>query len=1051
MFSKFIDRPVLSTVISIIIVILGILGLISLPVSQYPEIAPPTVTVAANYQGASAEVVMNSVVIPLEEQINGVEDMTYMTSTSNNDGSATINIYFKLGTNPDLAAVNVQNRVSRATPLLPQEVTKAGVTTSKRQSDNILIFSLYSENPNYDMTFLQNYANINILPKIKRVAGVGEAMIFGQKDYSMRIWLKPDVMGAYGLVPADITNLLAEQNIEAAPGQLGESSDQSFQYVLKYKGRLQSTREFEEIIVRSTPSGEVLKLGDVARIELGAVNYASNTLTNGNQSVAIAVAQTAGSNAQEVIEHSLKVLDDSSINFPKGVKYTTLINANDFLEESISKVIHTLIEAFILVFIVVFIFLQDWRSTLIPAISVPVAIVGTFFFLSLFGFTINLLTLFALVLAVGIVVDDAIVVVEAVHAKMEAGEHNPKKAAHSAMNDISSAIISITLVMSAVFIPVSFISGSSGVFYKQFGLTLAVSIVLSAINALTLSPALCAIFLKEHDKNAPKKGFLQRFYTAFNAGFDNTTSKYKKSVEFFVKRKWLAFLGIAVFTGIFALLLNITPKAFVPNEDTGSIMSDISLAPGTSLNRTEEVLLEIENKLKGIPEIKEVLRISGRSLISGTGSNYGMVIVKLKPWAERKEKSQEVTAVIQELFKRASSVKDARVLFFARPTLVGFGFSNGFEMQLQDQKGGSIQELSKVNADFIAALNSRPEIQYASTSFSPNYPQYRIDLNVPAIKKSGLTVTDILGTLQGYYGGVYASNFNKFGKQFRVIYQSEPKFRTDPESLNSVLVRNNNGQMAPISQYVKLEKVFGPQAIDRFNLFTSVKITGAPNPGFSSGDAIKAVQEVAAEKLPLGYGYEFSGLTREEISAGGQTIYIFMLCLIFVYFLLSAQYESYILPFAVLLSLPIGLAGAYIFAYFFGVTNNIYLQITLIMLIGLLAKNAILIVEFSADARRKGLTVVQAAIQGAVARLRPILMTSFAFILGLVPLMLARGAGAVGNKAIGTGAIGGMLIGTILGVFIIPVLFIVFQNLQEKVSSKPIQHANEESDVKSLE
>lgn len=1045
MFSKFIDRPVLSTVVSVIIVILGVLGLISLPVSQYPEIAPPTVTVTANYQGASAEVVMNSVAIPLEEQINGVEDMTYMTSTSNNDGSASINIYFKLGTNPDLAAVNVQNRVSRATPLLPQEVTKAGVTTSKRQSDNILIMSLYSENPDYDDTFLQNYANINILPKIKRVAGVGEAVIFGQRDYSMRIWLKPDIMGAYGLVPSDINTLLAEQNIEAAPGQLGEDAGQSFQYTLKYKGRLQTTKEFEDIVVRSTPNGEVLKLGDVARIELGAVNYASSSLTNGNKSIAIAIAQTAGSNAQEVIEGALKVMSQSEVSFPKGVKYATLINANDFLEESINKVIHTLIEAFLLVFVVVFIFLQDWRSTLIPAISVPVAIVGTFFFLSLFGFTINLLTLFALVLAVGIVVDDAIVVVEAVHAKMEAGEHNPKKAAHSAMGDISSAIISITLVMSAVFIPVSFISGSAGVFYKQFGLTLAVSIVLSAINALTLSPALCAIFLKSHDEKEKKKGFMQRFYTAFNAGFDTTTGKYKKSVEFLLKKKWLAFLGIAIFTGIFILLLNITPKAFVPGEDTGAILSDVSLAPGTSLKRTEEVLIQIENQVKDIPEIQEVLRISGRSLISGTGSNYGMIIVKLKPWAERKESSQEISFVVQELFKRASVIKDAKVLFFARPTLVGFGFTNGFEFQLQDQKGGTIKELSEVNNKFLADLSSRPEIKYATTSFSPNYPQYMIDLNVAAIKKYGLTVTDVLGTLQGYYGGVYASNFNRFGKQFRVVYQSDPKFRSDAESLNKVLVRNKDGQMAPITEFISLNKVLGPQAIERFNLFTSVKVTGAPNDGYSTGDAIKAVQEVAAKSLPLGYGYEFSGMTREEISAGGQTIYIFMLCLIFVYFLLSAQYESYMLPFAVLLSLPIGLAGAYIFAYFFGVSNNIYLQITLIMLIGLLAKNAILIVEFSVDSRKKGLSITQAAVQGAVARLRPILMTSFAFIFGLLPLMLARGAGAIGNKAIGTGAIGGMLIGTILGVFIIPVLFIIFQGIQERISGIPVAENTEET------
>jgi HAE1 family hydrophobic/amphiphilic exporter-1 len=962
-----------------------------------------------------------------------------MTSTSNNDGSASINIYFKLGTNPDLAAVNVQNRVSRATPLLPQEVTKAGVTTSKRQSDNILIFSLYSENPEYDDTFLQNYANINILPKIKRVAGVGDAVIFGQRDYSMRIWLKPDVMAAYGLIPSDVTALLAEQNIEAAPGQLGESGNQSFQYALKYKGRLQSSEEFEQIVVRSTESGEVLRLKDVARIELGAVSYAGSANTNGNKSVAIAIAQTAGSNAQEVIDGSLSVLEKSSVNFPKGVKYAILINANDFLSESISKVIYTLIEAFLLVFLVVFIFLQDWRSTLIPAISVPVAIIGTFFFLNLFGFTINLLTLFALVLAVGIVVDDAIVVVEAVHAKMEAGEKDPKKAAHSAMNDISSAIISITLVMSAVFIPVSFISGSAGVFYKQFGLTLAVAIVLSAINALTLSPALCAIFLKPHNEEEKKKGFLQRFYTSFNIAFEVTTVKYKKSVEFFIKRKWLAFLGIAVFAGIFVLLLNITPKAFVPGEDTGAILSDVSLPPGTSLERTEEVLLQIENKVKDIPEIKEVLRISGRSLISGTGSNYGMVIVKLKPWAERPDANQEITAIVKELFKRAATVKDAKVLFFARPTLVGFGFTSGFEFQLQDQKGGTIKELGEVNNKFLTALNSRKEVKYAATSFSPNYPQYQIDLNVAAIKNSGLTVTDVLGTMQGYYGGVYASNFNKFGKQYRVIYQSDPKFRTDVASLNSVMVRNNKGQMAPISQFVTLEKVFGPQAIDRFNLFTSVKITGAPNEGFSTGDAIKAVQEVASESLPIGYGYEFSGITREEISAGGQTLYIFLLCLIFVYFLLAAQYESYLLPFAVLLSLPVGLAGAYIFAYFFNVSDNIYLQITLIMLIGLLAKNAILIVEFAADSRRKGWGIKQAALQGATARLRPILMTSFAFILGLMPLMLAKGAGAVGNKAIGTGAIGGMLIGTVLGVFVIPVLFIIFQGLQERVSSKTIE------------
>lgn len=1044
MFHKFIDRPVLSTVISVLIVILGLLGLLTLPVSQYPEIAPPTVSVTANYQGASAEVVMNSVVIPLEEQINGVEDMTYISSTSSNDGSASISIYFKLGTNPDLAAVNVQNRVARATPLLPQEVTRSGVTTAKRQSDNILIFSLFSESENYDQTFLQNYANINILPKIKRVNGVGEAMVFGQKDYALRIWLKPDAMAAYSLVPSDVMALLAEQNIEAAPGQFGESGKQTFQYTLKYKGRLQTVEEFENIIIRATENGEVLKMGEIARVELGAVNYGGSSRTNGAQSIGVAIAQTSGSNAQEVIDGCLKVLETASESFPAGVKFTTLVNANDFLNESISKVIATLVEAFILVFLVVFIFLQDWRSTLIPAISVPVAIIGTFFFLSMFGFTINMLTLFALVLAVGIVVDDAIVVVEAVHAKMEQGERDPRKATHSAMNDISGAIISITLVMAAVFIPVSFIQGSAGVFYKQFGITLAVSILLSAVNALTLSPALCALLLRPHDNHeGQKKNFLQRFYGAFNTAFDATTNKYKKSVEFFVKRKWIAFVGIALFTGIFILLMNTSPKAFVPNEDTGGIMSDISLPAGTSVERTEEVLMQIENAIKDVPEISKILRISGRSLISGAGSNYGMIIVKLHPWAERKNKGQDITAIVGELFGRTAEIKDARVIFFARPTIMGFGFGSGFELQLQDQMGGTINDLSAVKDKFLGALNARPEIQYATTSFNPNYPQYNIDLNVAAIKSAGLSVADILGTMQGYYGGVYASNFNKFGKQYRVMYQSEAEFRADPESLDKVMVRNNKGEMAPITQFIELEKVFGPQSINRFNLFTAVNVQGAPAPGYSTGDAIKIVEEVAEQTLPVGYGFEYSGMTREEINAGGQTVYIFALCLIFVYFLLAAQYESYMLPFAVLLSLPIGLAGTFIFASFFEVSNNIYLQITLIMLIGLLAKNAILIVEFAAEARRKGASITQAAIQGAVARLRPILMTSFAFILGLLPLMLAKGAGAVGNKAIGTGAIGGMLIGTIFGVMIIPALFVVFQTIQEKISSKKPVASNE--------
>ena len=1034
MFKKFIDRPVLSTVISIIIVILGILGLITLPVSQYPEIAPPTVQVSASYQGANADVVMNSVVIPLEEQINGVEDMTYMTSSASNDGSATITVNFKLGTNADLAAVNVQNRVARATSLLPAEVTRSGVVTAKRQASNVLIFVIHSDNPSYDQKFLQNYANINIIPQIKRITGVGDASSFGQMDYSMRIWLKPDVMASYGLIPSDVNAALAEQNVEAAPGQFGEQGDQSFQYTLKYTGRLKSEEDFSNIIIKADATGQVLRLKDVARIELGALSYASTSKYNGNSSIGIAINQTAGSNAKEVIENSIKTLEEASKSFPKGIHYTPLVNVNDFLDASIEKVIHTLIEAFILVFLVVFIFLQDFRSTLIPAISVPVAIIGTFFFLSLFGFTINLLTLFALVLAIGIVVDDAIVVVEAVHAKLDAGYKSAKKATVDAMEDITGAIISITLVMAAVFIPVSFIEGSSGVFYKQFGLTLAIAIILSAINALTLSPALCALLLKPHaDDHEKPKNFLQRFYVAFNTSFDMMTNRYKKSVSFLSRKKWIAGVGILAFTGVLIWTMNTTPKGFVPNEDLGVIMSDISLPAGTSQEETKVIITQIDKIVRDIPEVKSALRIVGRSMISGSGSSYGMVISRLKPWNERK---RDVKAIIGELFAKTAGIKGAKIIFFAPPTIQGFGTSGGFEFQLQDKTGGDIGKFNEVGNAFLAALAKRPEIQYASTSFNPNFPQYQIDVNVAKIKQAGLTVTDVLSVLQGYFGGVYASNFNKFGKQFRVMYQADAQYRANQQSLNSIYVRNAKGAMAPVSEFINLEKVYGPQAISRFNLYTSIAVTGSPKPGFSSGDALKAVQEEAVKHLPAGYGYEFSGLSREEMSSGSQTIFIFLLCVIFVYFLLAAQYESYILPLSVLISLPIGLAGVFIFDKLFGVDNNIYTQITLIMLVGLLAKNAILIVEYAVERRRKGMSIVNAAIEGATARLRPILMTSFAFILGLLPLMLSSGVGAAGNKSIGTGAVGGMLIGTIFGIFVIPALFIIFQTLQEKVSNK---------------
>jgi len=1031
MFKIFIQRPVLSTVISVIIVILGVLGLTSLPIAQYPDIAPPTVNVSASYTGANADVVLKSIIIPLEEQINGVENMTYMTSTATNDGSASIKIFFKVGTDPDLAAVNVQNRVSRATSLLPSEVTQAGVTVTKSQSSNLLIFALYSEDKAYDQTFLQNYAKINLVPAIQRVTGVGDATVFGSKDYSMRIWLKPELMQQYGLIPSDISAALAEQNIEAAPGKFGENGDQAFQYVIKYKGRLTQPQEFENIIIKSVGQGQILRLKDVAKVELGALTYTATINMNGRESVGMAISQTPGSNARDVINNSKKIIEEASKTFPKGVKFTYLVDVNENLDASIEKVIHTLIEAFILVFIVVFIFLQDFRSTLVPAIAVPVAIVGTFFFLNLFGFTINLLTLFALVLAIGIVVDDAIVVVEAVHAKLDNGYKSAKKATIDAMSEISGAIISITLVMAAVFIPVTFITGSTGVFYKQFGVTLAVAIILSAINALTLSPALCALLLKPHADDHKHQSFIQRFYTAFNVGFDNLTNKYKRSVEFLSVKKWIVIGAILVSAAGLFYMMKTTPSAFVPAEDQGTIFANISLPPSSSMERSTALAKQVDSIAHTIPEVSNTLRIVGQNFTAGAGSAYSMVIVRLKTWDQRK---RTVDDIVGELFAKTGGIREASIFFISPPTIQGFGQSGGFEFQLQDKGGHSTADFFKVNTDFLAKLATRPEIQYATTPFNPNFPQYMMDVDLEKCKEAGVTVNTVLQTMQGYYGGLYASNFNKFGKQYRVMVQAGAEYRKNPEGLNKIFVRNTDGNMAPITEFVKMTRVFGPESISRFNLFSSIAITGAPNPGYSSGDAIKAIQEVAAQSLPAGYGYDFSGLTREELASGSETIFIFVLCLIFVYFLLSAQYESYILPFAVLLAIPFGLAGAYIFSIIFKLNSNIYLQISLIMLIGLLAKNGILIVEFALDRRRNGLPIVQSAIEGAVARLRPILMTSFAFIFGLVPLMFSSGAGAVGNKSIGTGAVGGMLIGTIIGVFAIPVLFIIFQTLQEKIS-----------------
>jgi HAE1 family hydrophobic/amphiphilic exporter-1 len=992
--------------------------------------------VMANYTGASAETVLKSVVVPLEEQINGVEDMTYMTSTASNNGQAQITVYFKQGVNPDMAAVNVQNRVAQANNLLPAEVTRAGVTTSKRQSSILMVASLYSENGQYDETFVQNYANINLLPQLKRVNGVGEAYVFGEKNYSMRIWLKPDVMAAYNLQPTDIVAALNEQSLEAAPGRFGELNEQSYEYILKYKGKHSQPEEFENIVIKADQDGNILRLKDVARVELGALSYSVSTLANGQPGVAIALFQAAGSNAREMVIEARKVFEDASQFFPEGMTYTVLNDTNEFLDSSINKVARTLIEALILVILVVFIFLQNFRATLIPAISVPVSIVGTFFFLNLFGFTINMLTLFALVLAIGIVVDDAIVVVEAVHAKMEQGAKNAQTASISAMNEISGAIIAITLVMSAVFVPVTFIPGSTGVFYKQFGITLAVAIILSAVNALTLSPALCAIFLKPHNQEGHKKNLKQRLYDSFNSAFDAMTGKYRKTTSFFLHKKWAALAVVVVFVVTLGYLLETTPTSFIPEEDTGAFFIDISLPPATSLENTEKVAKQVDEILAGIPEVFGRSTVNGYSLVSGAGSSYAVVICKLNPFAEREEDGQDVNSIIAKINEQTAKIKDARIIAIVPPMVSGFGISGGVEFQLEDKTGGDIKEFERISNEYLAALNQRPEIQYAITSFNTNFPQYEVEVDAARCKQSGIGVSTVLSALQGYMGGYYASDFNRFGKQFRVMLQAEPEYRGNPDDLSQIFVRTSTGEMAPISEFISLKRVYGAETLNRFNMYTSISVTGATSPGYSSGDAIAAVQEVAVEKLPTGYGYEFSGLSKEEIASGNTSIIIFFLCVVFVYFLLAAQYESFILPLSILFSLPVGIAGSFISARIMGVDNNIYLQISLIMLIGLLAKNAILIVEYALQRRYSGMSIMQSAIEGAVARLRPILMTSIAFIVGLMPLVVGGGVGANGNRSIGIGAAGGMLIGTFIGILVVPAMYVIFQTLQEKVKKR---------------
>ncbi|CDF21216.1 hydrophobe/amphiphile efflux-1 (HAE1) family RND transporter [Prevotella sp. CAG:617] len=1058
---RFINRPVLSTVISVLIVILGFLGLVSLPITQYPDIAPPTVQVSTTYTGANAQTVLNSVIAPLEEEINGVENMDYMTSTATNTGQATITITFKMGTDPDMAAVNVQNRVSKAQGVLPAEVTKVGVVTSKRQNSMLMVFSVYDESDKYPETFIENYAKINVIPEVQRVPGVGDAMVMGA-DYSMRIWLKPDVMAQYHLMPSDVTEALNEQNIEAAPGTIGERGNQTYQYTLRYKGRLQEVSEFENIVIKADPSGNILRLKDIAKVELGRVTYGYKNKVNGHTGVTCIVFQVAGSNATTIVENITQLLEESKKDMPDGLNINIAQNVNDFLFASIHEVVKTLIEAFILVFIVVYVFLQDLRSTLIPTIAIPVALIGTFFALYIIGFSLNLLTLCALVLAIAIVVDDAIVVVEGVHAKLDQGYTSPKKASIDAMEELGSAIVSITLVMMAVFIPVSFMGGTSGTFYRQFGLTMAIAIGFSALNALTLSPALCALLLKPHDPNAHKKTtFVSRFHTAFNAFYDSVLQRYKKRVLKVIQRPWLTGGAVVVSIVLLVFLMNVTPTGMVPDEDTGTIMGTVTLPPGTSQDRTEAVLSQIDSLVAASPAIESRTMISGYSFIGGQGASYGSFICKLKPWDERSlaESSQ---AVYGNLYLRSKELfKDAQVLFFAPPMISGYGVTNGFELNLQDRTGGSLDKFYEVAKNFLADLEKRPEIASAQTSFNPSFPQYMVDIDVAQCKKAGLSPDDILTTLQGYLGGMYTSNFNRFGKLYRVMVQSDFSDRTNIESLKKIKVRNGD-EMAPITQFITLKRVYGPDNINRFNMYTSMKVNGSPADGYTSGQAIKAIEEVAAQSLPQGYSFEFSGITREEQSSSGSTTAIvFVLCFVFIYLLLSAQYESYILPLAVLLSVPFGLCGSFLFVQGMGAlnnilpilgaaSNNIYVQIAMIMLIGLLAKNAILIVEFAIDRRKMGMSITWSAVLGAGARLRPILMTSLAMIIGLLPMMFSFGVGANGNRSLGATAIGGMLIGMICQIFIVPALFVIFEYVQEKfkpMTWDDIDNTDAEADI----
>lgn len=1030
----FIDRPILACVISVLILMLGLISLFNLPMEQYPDIAPPTVMVSTSYTGANAETVQKSVIVPLEEAINGVENMTYMTSTSTNNGSGSITVYFKQGTDPDMATINTKNRVSEAEGLLPAEVTKVGVTVEKRQNSTLKILTLYSPDNSYDQTFINNYFKINIEPRLSRITGVGNVNVMGG-DYAMRIWLNPQVMAQYSLVPDDVISALGDQNVEAATGTLGEDSENTYQYTLKYRGRYETSEEFGNIVIKSLANGEVLRLKDIAKVELGAQSYAYNSEINGHPGATCMISQTAGSNANEIIQEIDKLTEEISKELPKGLVLSDLMSTKDFLDASIHEVVKTLIEAILLVILVVYVFLQSVRSTIIPAVSIIVSLIGTFAFLYLAGFSLNLLTLFALVLVIGTVVDDAIVVVEAVQAKFDEGERSPYKATTGAMDGIAAAIVTTSLVFMAVFIPSSFMGGTSGTFYMQFGLTMAVAVGISAINALTLSPALCALIMTPHiDTTTEQKlSFSTRFHHAFEASFNRLILRYKNGVKWFFRRKWVVGTALVASMALLAVLMKTTKTGLVPDEDMGCIFMNVTTPPGSSLSQTIKAMSEVENSIKDIPQIMSYSNVSGYSMMGGQAPSGGMLIIRLKPWEERPEKKDEINAVIAEIYKRTANIKSAKLFVFAQPTIMGYGMGSGFELYVQDRAGGDINTLQKYTTDFIAALNQRPEIQMAYTSFDTKFPQYTVEVDAARCQRAGITTTDVLSVLSGFIGGNYSSNLNRFSKLYRVMVQADKVYRLDKDALNNMFVRTSSGEMAPIGQFVTLTKVYGTETLTRFNLYNSIQVNGLPADGYSTGEAIAAIEEVAKQTLPVGYGYEFGGITREEAGSGSNTIIIFAICIIFVFLILCALYESIFVPLAVMLSVPFGLMGSFLFAKMWGLENNIYMQTGLIMLIGLLAKTAILLTEYASARRRQGMTIAQAAVSAAGVRLRPILMTALTMIIGLLPLVFASGAGANGNISLGVGTVGGMIVGTLALLFVVPTLFIVFQTLQEKL------------------